>query len=223
MHSRAFDGSIPPIAITGMRTTSLIARSPSSPIGGPASCLLGVAQTGPAPMYSAPSSSAWLASSGVVAERPTSIPASSARSMSSSSRPRWTPSARSASAAWTSSLTTKVTFICSQSNRKGAPWSISSSVEASFSRSWTTVAPPSIAVRATSRSLTIAWIFIPVPEPDCPACPGRGCRARRRATRGRYPAPWRRVRRPRRRRRTQRAPRPRLRAAGPASRPGRHR
>ena len=47
---------MPPIATTGIETASQISRSPSRPIGESASGFEGVAQTGPAPMYAAPSS-----------------------------------------------------------------------------------------------------------------------------------------------------------------------
>ena len=49
MHSAAFVASMPPIATTGTETARQTSRSPSSPIGSPASGFEGVGQIGPAP------------------------------------------------------------------------------------------------------------------------------------------------------------------------------
>ena len=104
----ALVASIPPIATTGIETASQISARPSSPIGGSASGFVGVAQTGPAPMYAAPALSPARPPRRSSAEAPsTGRPRAPARAPSSS-RPRWTPSAPSAIAASTSSLTTKV-------------------------------------------------------------------------------------------------------------------
>ena len=58
MQSPAFVASTPPMATTGTSTARAMAASPSNPVGGSASSLDGVAQTGPAPMYAAPRAAA---------------------------------------------------------------------------------------------------------------------------------------------------------------------
>ena len=146
----------------------------------------------------------------VAADVPSIRPSANAISAPESSRPRCTPSAPSAIAACTSSFTTNV----APSSRKEAPTAITSWVDAPFRRSWTTVAPPSTATRAVSKSLTIACSFTSVRSPRSRRVKrprGRGCRARRRGSRGtcRGPSPPARrpPRRPRRRREPRRPPR----------------
>jgi hypothetical protein len=63
MQSATLTTSIPPMATTGSETAQEISARPSSPIAGSASGFDGVAQTGPAPTYAAPSASPSRASS----------------------------------------------------------------------------------------------------------------------------------------------------------------
>ena len=70
MHSPALAASTPPIATTGIDTERQMSRSPSSPIGVPASGFDGVCQIGPAPRYVAPENSATAASRRLATEIP---------------------------------------------------------------------------------------------------------------------------------------------------------
>ncbi len=148
------------------------------------------------------------ACSSAVTERPSSNPFARASSAPASPWPRCTPSAPSASAASTSSLTTNVT----PRLEKPRPRSTIASVGA-FTRSWTTVAPASTAACAAGSESTIACTLTRR-APARPASPGRARRARRRARRGTSRGLSRPSRRPRPRRRRRRAPRRPLRADG---------